>query len=251
MVTAQAVLEPVEVYSLQLNTQVYFDGEYWRINKIAGYDPDKRTCSIELFRASFANGVICNQTPTAMNYNGTVAGLTTQSCCEAYGYKWNGATSACYWRTTKTLALSDELDGIRTTALLSLEPEQPTATQPNEVFLLECELTEEGVSSEAATFKVDYARSPFAFTEGQNRIFELIAVIDETGAAPHTDSHYFMVQRGATEDVVTEIRPVAHDHNFGIDLVIVDDRVVGVLCESLKNANSSSTWNVRLEVQQI
>jgi hypothetical protein len=251
MVTAQAVLEPVEVYSLQLNTQVYFDGEYWRINKIAGYDPDKRTCSIELFRASFANGVICNQTPTAMNYNGTVAGLTTQSCCEAYGYKWNGATSACYWRTTKTLALSDELDGIRTTALLSLEPEQPTATQPNEVFLLECELTEEGVSSEAATFKVDYARSPFAFTEGQNRIFELIAVIDETGAAPHTDSHDFMVQRGATEDVVTEIRPVAHDHNFGIDLVIVDDRVVGVLCESLKNTNSSSTWNIRLEVQQI
>jgi hypothetical protein len=87
MVTAQAVLEPVEVYSLQLNTQVYFDGEYWRINKIAGYDPDKRTCSVELFRASFANGVICTQTPTAMNYNGTVAGLTTQDCCEAYGYK--------------------------------------------------------------------------------------------------------------------------------------------------------------------
>jgi hypothetical protein len=181
MVTAQAVLEPVEVYSLQLNTQVYFDGEYWRINKIAGYDPDKRTCSVELFRASFANGVICNQIPTAMNYDGTVQGLTTQSCCEAYGYKWNGATSACYWRTTKTLALSDELDGIRTTALLSLEPEQPTSTQPNEVFLLECALDAEGVSSEAATFKVDYSRSPFAFTEGQTRIFTLTAIVNEAG----------------------------------------------------------------------
>jgi hypothetical protein len=79
----------------------------------------------------------------------------------------------------------------------------------------------------------------------------LVAVINETGNGSYTDSHYFMVERGATEDVVTEIRAVTHDHNFGIDLVIVDDRVVGVLCESLKNTNSSSTWNVRLEVQQI
>jgi hypothetical protein len=186
-----------------------------------------------------------------MNYDGTVQGLTTQSCCEAYGYKWNGATSACYWRTTKTLALSDELDGIRTTALLSLEPEQPTSTQPNEVFLLECALDAEGVSSEAATFKVDYSRSPFAFTEGQTRIFTLTAIVNETGNGTYADSHIFSVERGATEDVVTEIREVAHDHNFGIELLMVDDRVVGVLCESLKNGNSSSVWNVRMEVQQI
>jgi hypothetical protein len=143
------------------------------------------------------------------------------------------------------------LDGIRTTALLSLEPEQPTATQPNEVFLLECELTEEGVSEEAGTFKVDYARSPFAFTEGQTRIFELVAVVNETGNGTYASSHYYMVERGATEDVVTEIRVIPADHNFKTEMLVVNDRVVGVLCESLKNTNSSSVWNVRLEVQQI
>jgi hypothetical protein len=251
MVTAQAVLEPIEVYSLQLNTQVYFDGEYWRINKIAGYDPDKRTCSVELFRASFANGVICTEVPTAMNSDGTVSGLTNLECCEYYGYKFNTNTGDCYWRTTKTLSLLNDLEGIRTTALLSLEPEQPTATQPNEVFFLECNLTEEGVSEEAGTFKVDYARSPFAFKEGQTRIFELTAVVNETGNGTYADSHIFSVERGATEDVVTEIREVAHDHNFGIELLMVDDRVVGVRCRSLKNGNSSSLWNVRMEVQQI
>jgi hypothetical protein len=186
-----------------------------------------------------------------MNYNGIVAGLTTQGCCEYYGYKWNAANNSCYWRTSRVLALSDDLEGIRSTALLSLEPEQPTSTQPNLVYLLDCELTEEGISAEAGVFKVDYSRSPFDFKEGDKRMILLSAVVNEAGSGTHADSHYFVVERNSTEDVVTEIRPTTHDHNFGIELLIVNDRAVGVLCKSLKNPNNSSVWEVRMEVQQI
>jgi hypothetical protein len=137
------------------------------------------------------------------------------------------------------------------TALVSLEPEQPTSTQPNEVYFFEVNLPSEGVSSEAAYTLVDYARSPFDFQEGQTRIFHLTAVVNETGNGSYTDSHIFSVERQSASDVVTEIREFIHDHNFGIGLVVSDNRVVGVLCESLKNTNNSSTWSVRVEVQQI
>ena len=251
MLTAQVVLEPSEVYNLDLNTQIYLDQEYWRINKLTGYDPEKRTGTIELFRASFANGIICASTPAALNYDGTVGGLTTQSCCEYYGYRWNSVNNSCYWRTSKLLSLKDDLQAMRHTATVSLEPEQPTSTQPNQVFLFDAELTEEGISEEAAYTLINYARSPFDLTEGQRKLFLLSAFIDESGSAPHTDSHYYVVERGTSADVIKEIRPTTHDHNFGIGLLVIDNRVVGVLCQSLKNPNNSSVWKVRMEVQQI
>jgi hypothetical protein len=251
MLTAQVVLEPSEVYNLDLNTQIYLDQEYWRINKLTGYDPEKRTGTIELFRASFVNGIICNETPAILQVDGTVGGLTTQSCCEYYGYRWNSANNTCYWRTSRLLSLKDDLQGMHQTALVSLEPEQPTSTQPNEVYFFEVNLPSEGVSSEAAYTLVDYARSPFDFQEGQTRIFKFTALVNELGGPPHTDGHYYMVERNSTQDVVTEIRSMQHDHNFAVGPLIIDDRVVGVLCESIKNTNNSSTWNVRLEVQQI
>ena len=254
MLTAQVVLEPSEVYNLDLNTQIYLDQEYWRINKLTGYDPEKRTGTIELFRASFANGIICTDTPAALNYDGTVGGLTTQSCCEYYGYRWNSVTGTCYWRTSKLLSLKDDLQAMRHTATVSLEPEQPTSTQPNQVFLFDAELTEEGVSEEAAYTLINYARSPFDLMEGQRKMFLLSAVIKETGGVTHTDSHYYVVERASAGDIVTEIRPTTHDHHFGIALLAVSDgtdRVVGVHCLSLKNANNPSVWKIRMEVQQI
>jgi hypothetical protein len=136
--------------------------------------------------------------------------------------------------------------------LLSLEEDRPTATQPNEVFFLECQLDSEGVSEEAGTFKVDYARSPFDLTEGQSKMFILSALINESGGQPpQTDSHYFIVQRAAAGDIITEVRAVGHDHDFQVALLAVDDRVVGVHCLSLKNSNNSSVWKIRMEVQQI
>jgi hypothetical protein len=251
MLTAQVVLEPSEVYNLDLNTQIYLDQEYWRINKLTGYDPEKRTGTIELFRASFVNGIICNEIPAMLQVDGTVGGLTTQSCCEYYGYRWNSSNNTCYWRTSRLLALKDDLQGIHQTALVSLEPEQPTATQPNEVYFFDNNLPEEGVSSEAAYTILDYSRSPFAFKEGQTRIFELTAVVNETGNGTYASSHYYMVERGATEDVVTEIREIPADHNFKAEMLLIDDRVVGIECKSLKNTNNSSLWNIRMEVQQI
>jgi hypothetical protein len=50
---------------------------------------------------------------------------------------------------------------------------------------------------------------------------------------------------------VTEIRVQSADHNFKVEMLIVNSRVVGVKCRSLKNQNNSSLWNVRMEVQQI
>lgn len=251
MLTAQVVLEPSEVYNLDLNTQIYLDQEYWRINKLTGYDPEKRTGTIELFRASFANGIICTDIPTIMNYDGSVGGLTTQSCCEYYGYRWNSTNSTCYWRTSRLLSLKDDLQAMRHTATVSLEPEQPTSTQPNQVFFFDAELTENGVSEAAAYSLIDYSRSPFDLTEGQKKLFMLSAFVNENAAQPQVDSHYFMVERGSALDVIIEVRETVHDHDFGIELLVVDDRVVGILCKSLKNANSSSVWKIRMEVQQI
>jgi len=251
MLTAQVVLEPSEVYGLELNTQIYLDQEYWRINKLTGYDPEKRTGTIELFRASFANGIICTDTPAALNYDGTVGGLTTQSCCEYYGYRWNSVNNSCYWRTSKLLSLKDDLQGIHQTALVSLEPEQPTSTQPNEVFLFDANLPSEGISEEAAYAILDYSRSPFDLMEGQRKLFLLSAIVNETGNGTYASSHYYYVERGASVDVVTEVRVIAADHNFKLEMLVIDDRVVGVLCKSLKNANNSSLWKVRIEVQQI
>jgi hypothetical protein len=59
------------------------------------------------------------------------------------------------------------------------------------------------------------------------------------------------VQRAAAGDIITEVRAVAHDHDFEVALLAVDDRVVGVHCLSKKNANNSSVWKIRMEVQQI
>jgi hypothetical protein len=251
MLTAQVVLEPSEVYNLELNTQIYLDQEYWRINKLTGYDPEKRTGTIELFRASFANGIICTDTPAALNYDGTVGGLTTQSCCEYYGYRWSSVNNSCYWRTSKLLSLKDDLQGLRQTAVVSLEPEQPTSTQPNQVFLFDANLPSEGVSEEAAYAILDYSRSPFDLMEGQSKLFILSALINETGEPTQTDSHYFIVQRAAAGDIITEVRAVGHDHDFQVALLAVEDRVVGVHCLSRKNANNSSLWKIRMEVQQI
>jgi len=251
MLTAQVVLEPSEVYNLDLNTQIYLDQEYWRINKLTGYDPEKRTGTIELFRASFANGIICTDTPAALNYDGTVGGLTTQSCCEYYGYRWNSVTGTCYWRTSRLLSLKDDLQAMRHTATVSLEPEQPTSTQPNQVFFFDGELTEEGVSEEAGYALLNYSRSAFDLMEDQKKLFLFSAIVNETGNGTYASSHYYSVERGATEDVVTEVRLIPFDHNFKVEPLLIDDRVVGVLCRSLKNTNSSSVWKIRMEVQQI
>jgi len=251
MLTAQVVLEPSEVYNLDLNTQIYLDQEYWRINKLTGYDPEKRTGTIEVFRASFANGIICTDLPTIMNYDGTVGGLTTQSCCEYYGYRWNSVTGTCYWRTSRLLSLKDDLQAMRHTATVSLEPEQPTSTQPNQVFFFDGELTEEGVSEEAGYALLNYSRSAFDLMEDQKKLFLFSAIVNETGNGTYASSHYYSVERGATEDVVTEVRLIPFDHNFKVEPLLIDDRVVGVLCRSLKNTNSSSVWKIRMEVQQI
>jgi hypothetical protein len=140
---------------------------------------------------------------------------------------------------------------MRHTATVSLEPEQPTSTQPNQVFFFDGELTEEGVSEEAGYALLDYSRSPFDLMEDQKKLFLLSAIVNETGNGTHASSHYYSVERGATEDVVTEVRLIPFDHNFKVEPLLIDDRVVGVLCRSLKNTNSSSVWKIRMEVQQI
>lgn len=252
MLTAQVVLEPSEVYGLDLNTQIYLEQEYWRINKLSGYDPEKRTGTIELFRASFANGIICTDIPTIMNYDGTVGGLTTQSCCEYYGYRWNSLSNSCYWRTSRLLSLKDDLQAMRQTATVSLQLEQPTSTQPNQVFLFDAELTEEGVGETVAYTLLDYSRSPFDLMEGQTKIFILSALINvPSGVEAFTDSHAYFVERYSSGDVVREINEVPHDHHFAVSPLFIDNRVVGVHCLSLKNANGPSVWKIRMEVQQI
>jgi hypothetical protein len=141
---------------------------------------------------------------------------------------------------------------MRHTATVSLEPEQPTSTQPNQVFLFDAELTEEGVSEEAAYTLINYSRSPFDLMEGQTKIFIFSALINvPSGVETYTDSHAYFVERYSSGDVVREINEAAHDHFFGVAPLLIDNRVVGVLCQSLKNANGPSVWKIRMEVQQI
>lgn len=141
---------------------------------------------------------------------------------------------------------------MRHTATVSLEPEQPTSTQPNQVFLFDAELTEEGVSEEAAYTLINYARSPFDLMEGQTKIFIFTALINiPSGVETFTDSHAFFVERYSYGDVIREINEVMDDPFFSVDPLVIDNRLVGIWCRSLKNANDPSVWKIRMEVQQI
>lgn len=245
MLEVPIVLEPAQLFLLNLNDQIYYDGEYWRINKIGGYDLDKMTARVELFRASFVNSSICASTITTLNNNGTVSfsGAPTQQCCEFYGYKWTG--NDCFWRTSKFVkSKSVGLVGLEKSAIanVSTTTTRPTTTQ----YWFTATSTEE---SETGTFVCkpihNYATPLFAMAEGEQQIVR----ITFTCLSESYQNDYTII-RTAGGDVVQSIFPVAGD-GYTVLIVMPDTFASYLLLSHNSGPAVSETWSIYVERQQV
>ena len=243
MMEVSIVLEPSELFLLNLNDQVYYDGEYWRINKITGYDPDKMTGKVELFRASFVNSSLCASTVTSLNNNGTVtfSGAATQQCCEFYGYKWSDNT--CYWRTSKYVASKSKgLVGLEKAPIANVTTNttRPTNTQ------YWYEVTSD---TEATDFRCvplhNYATPLFDMAEGDHQVVRITMTCQTYSY--QTD---YTIVRGATGDTIHGL------HNTGSDRYNISIEKVNGFASFLQlnhqgGTQVAETWSVIATRQQV
>lgn len=243
MLEVPIVMEPAEFFLLNLNDQIYYDSEYWRINKISGYDPDKMTARVELFRASFVNSAICANTVSSLNNDGTVtfSGAATQDCCEFYGYKWSD--NKCYWRTSKYVKAkgvgltNQELAPI---ANVSTPTTRPTNTQ----YWYTVTSDEEGASFRCIPVH-NYATPLFNLAEGERQITRITAT-----CSTYSYQFDYAIERAAGGDTITEINPVT-DPRYRIAIVRPDSFASYLQLEYVGGTVVAETWNVVAERQQL
>lgn len=243
MLEVSIVLEPAELFLLDLNDQIYYDGEYWRINKISGYDLDRMTARVELFRASFVNSSICASTITSLNNNGTVSfsGATTQQCCEFYGYKYSDNT--CYWRTSKFVkSKSAGLVGLEKSAIanVSTNTSRPTST------MYWYEVTSD---LEANDFRCvalhNYATPLFDLAEGQHQIVRITFTCETYSY--QTD---YTIVRGAAGDTIHLLHVVSTD-KYHLTIQKANGFASYLQLEHHGGTQVAETWSVVAERQQV
>jgi hypothetical protein len=243
MLEVPVVIEPAEFFQLNLNDQIYYDGEYWRINKISGYDPDKMTARVELFRASFVNSSICANTVTSLNNNGTVtfSGTATQECCEFYGYKWSD--NACYWRTSKYVrAAGVGLTGQEKAPIANVTT--PTSRPTNTQYWYTATSEEEGLPSPAIA-QFSYATPLFDLNVGDKQIVRITAVCKDASI-----ENIWTVERGAGSDTIIEINPALAD-SYKMTIQAPLGFAEYIQLEYVGGATISQTWNIVAERQQL
>ena len=245
MLEVPIVMEPGQLFLLNLNDQIYYDGDYWRINKIGGYDLDKMTARVELFRASFVSSSICASTITSLNNDGTVSftGTSTQQCCEFYGYKWSDNT--CYWRTSKFVkSKSAGLVGLEKSAIANVNTttSRPTTTQ----YWFTAVSTEESESGTFACVPVhNYATPLFSMAEGEQQIVRITFT-----CLSFSFQNDYTIIRTASGDVVQSIFPVSGDR-YTITIVRPDTFASYLLLSHNSGPQVSETWSVYVERQQV
>ena len=243
MLEVPVVIEPAEFFQLNLNDQIYYDGEYWRINKISGYDPDKMTARVELFRASFVNSSICANTVTSLNNNGTVtfSGTATQECCEFYGYKWSD--NACYWRTSKYVrAAGVGLTGQEKAPIANVTT--PTSRPTNTQYWYTATSEEEGLTFPAIA-QFSYATPLFDLNVGDKQIVRITAVCKDASI-----ENIWTVERGSGGDTIIEINPaLADSYKMTIRSPLGFAEYIDL--EYVGGATISQTWNIVAERQQL
>jgi hypothetical protein len=243
MLEVPIVIEPAEFFQLNLNDQIYYDGEYWRINKISGYDPDKMTARVELFRASFVNSSICANTVTSLNNNGTVtfSGTATQECCEFYGYKWSD--NACYWRTSKYVrAAGVGLTGQEKAPIANVTT--PTSRPTNTQYWYTATSEEEGLTFPAIA-QFSYATPLFDLNVGDKQIVRITAVCKDASI-----ENIWTVERGAGSDTIIEINPALAD-SYKMTIQAPLGFAEYIQLEYVGGATISQTWNIVAERQQL
>jgi hypothetical protein len=245
MLEVGIVLEPAQLFLLDLNDQVYYDGEYWRINKIKGYDLDKMTARVELFRASFANSALCPSTVSALNNDGSVtfSGPVTQGCCEFYGYRFTD--NKCYWRTSKFVkSKSAGLVGLEKSAIanVSTTTSRPTTTQ---YWFTATSTEEEELGTFACKPVHNYATPLFAMAEGEQQIVRITFTC--TSFSFQND---YTIIRTAGGDIVQSIFPVSGDR-YEVQIVRPDTFASYLQLTHNSGPQVSETWSVYVERQQV
>jgi hypothetical protein len=243
MMEVSIVMEPAEFFLLNLNDQIYYDGEYWRINKITSYDPDAMTAQVELFRASFVNSSLCANTITSLNNNGTVtfSGAATQDCCEFYGYRWTDGS--CYWRTSKYVKANS-------VGLVGLEKASPASvntltTRPQEQqYWFEATSDEEGVNFPCIP-KFNYATPLFSMNEGDREIVRITATCKD-----YSIQNDYTIERSASGDTITLVNTPA-ETSYEIEIVRPDSFASHINLVYLGGTAVARTWSVMAERQQL
>jgi hypothetical protein len=243
MLEVSIVLEPSELFLLNLNDQIYYDGEYWRINKINGYDLDKMTARVELFRASLVNSSICSSTVSALNNDGTVSfsGTPTQQCCEFYGYKWSDNT--CYWRTSRFVnTKSAGLVGLEKSAIanVSTNTSRPTNTQYWYTVTSDLE------SSEFRCVALhNYATPLFDLAVGQHQIVRITFTCETYSY--QTD---YTIVRGAAGDTIHGLHNVTSDR-YRVTIQKANGFASYLQLEHHGGPQVAETWSVVAERTQL
>jgi hypothetical protein len=243
MLEVSIVLEPAELFLLNLNDQIYYDGEYWRINKINGYDLDKMTARVELFRASFVNSSICASTISALNNNGTVSfsGTATQQCCEFYGYKWSDNT--CYWRTSKFVkSKSAGLVGLEKSAIANVSTKTSRPTNTMYWYTVTSDL-------EATNFRCvalhNYATPLFDLAVGDHQIVRITFTCETYSY--QTD---YTIVRGAAGDTIHGLHNVTSDR-YRITIQTANGFASYLQLEHHGGTEVAETWSVVAERTQL
>ena len=243
MLEVSIVLEPSELFLLNLNDQIYYDGEYWRINKINGYDLDKMTARVELFRASFVNSSICASTITALNNNGTVSfsGSATQQCCEFYGYKWSDNT--CYWRTSRFVKTkSAGLVGLEKSAIANVSTNTSRPTNTMYWYTVTSDLE----SSEFRCVALhNYATPLFDLAVGDHQIVRITFTCETYSY--QTD---YTIVRGAAGDTIHGLHNVTSDR-YRITIVRPGGFASYLQLEHHGGTEVAETWSVVAERTQL
>jgi hypothetical protein len=243
MLEVSIVLEPAELFLLNLNDQIYYDGDYWRINKINGYDLDKMTARVELFRASFVNSSICASSVSALNNDGTVSfsGSPTQQCCEFYGYKWSD--NKCYWRTSKFVkSKSAGLVGLEKSAIANVSTNTSRPTNTMYWYTVTSDL-------EATNFRCvalhNYATPLFDLAVGDHQIVRITFTCETYSY--QTD---YTIVRGAAGDTIHGLHNVTSDR-YRITIQKANGFASYLQLEHHGGTEVAETWSVVAERTQL
>jgi hypothetical protein len=101
--TAYFELDFVDISTFEFNDKIYVKDALWRINKISGYQVDKRNLTkVELVKIISLDR-LCEYVPVGTNTDNTIIFEDANSvqsdgsleCCEFWGYRWDTPSGKC------------------------------------------------------------------------------------------------------------------------------------------------------------
>jgi len=135
LLEAKFVLKPIDIADLDFRDIILIDNSYWRINKIADYNPvgNDKTTKVELFKinninisnpdnikvgvqtAGLTNDLVIQDTPQGPAYISKSGDFITEDTCNALGGQY---TNGVCWARTQLIPYLTDRDGNETRALV-------------------------------------------------------------------------------------------------------------------------------------